>query len=120
MSDALSIEKIRSQILAKPIFAAIKTTCSYCIKFLSTIDRLNLKDSLQVVDDVHHAALLKNIRNVVSEVYRHHTVPIVFVNGRFVGGNDSFESILGRLKAVMDIAPLDQSLVLTESGKLPK
>ncbi|EHY65831.1 glutaredoxin 3 [Nematocida ausubeli] len=110
------MEQLKALILAKPIFAAIKTTCSFCVRFLSTIDKLKYADLTQTINERHHEPLLTKLREIVQKTYGHKTVPIVFINGRFIGGNDSFEKILKNIKNIMSLPRLDKSLVLTKDA----
>ncbi|EIJ88266.1 glutaredoxin 3 [Nematocida parisii] len=110
-------EHFKSLILGTPIFAAIKTSCPFCVEFLNTINRLNYSNLLQTISEVNHAPLLEKLKEITYSNYGHKTFPMIFINGRFIGGNDSFNNVLSKIKSIMNMKQLDRSLVLTPDGR---
>lgn len=112
------IEQLRECILSKPIFAIVSDTCSYCKTFIDTVKKIGYYDRLQQMKEEEYGDFFKKAREIVKDVYKHRTVPAVFVNGWFVGGNDNFQAMKGQIDKILSGKVLERSLVLTKQGAI--
>ncbi|KAI5192055.1 glutaredoxin 3 [Nematocida minor] len=110
--------QLKTLILSEPIFAAISKTCKYCTMFMSSMKELKQESNLFIMNKDTHGLLFDKLRHVVKEVYKHRTVPIIFIKGRFIGGFSDFQKYTGNIKGLLALESLEKALVFTEEGKL--
>ena len=70
-----------------------RSTCPYCIKMMEHVK--NISKSLFVEIDVEPIELFSksNLNKILSpEIGNHSTVPIVFIEGKFIGGLSDYEN----------------------------
>lgn len=87
-----------------------RPTCPYCIDFLEFLKKYNDNDNnryydkliyVEVDSDSPNSIFSKNsiLKNLKTEIKNHSTVPIVFHNGKFIGGSDTSKEYFGNIKA---------------------
>lgn len=65
--------------------------CKYCVKALALLQKQNTIHAAVVIDDF--PALLKKMRGKIPE--SHKTKPIIFLNGKFLGGYTDLAKYFG-------------------------
>jgi glutaredoxin len=85
-----------------------RPTCPYCIEFLDYLKKNNTTTGyynkliyVEVDSDSPDNLFSKNniLKNLKTEINTHSTVPIVFHNGKFIGGSDTSKEYFGNIKA---------------------
>jgi glutaredoxin len=85
-----------------------RPTCPYCIGFLDFLKNNNnttgYYDKLiyvEVDSDSPDSLFSKHniLKNLKTEIHNHSTVPIVFHNGKFIGGSDTSKEYFGNIKS---------------------
>lgn len=109
-------KSLAAEILRADIFVAIKKVCPFCVKLLDTLQRMELAGNAHVISESH--PLFADVRKAVQEAYLFKTVPVVFVRGRFVGGNSDFMEIKHKIKDLMEMPKLDPELLFSDAGRI--
>ena len=85
-----------------------RPTCPYCIGFVDFLKKNNKNTGyydktiyVEVDGDSPDNIFSKNniLKNLKTEINNHSTVPIVFHNGKFIGGSDTSKEYFGNIKA---------------------
>ena len=85
-----------------------RPSCPYCIGFLDFLKKNNTATKyydkliyVEVDSDSPDSIFSKNniLKNLKTEINNHSTVPIVFHNGKFIGGSDTSKEYFGNIKA---------------------
>lgn len=115
------VERIKSLILTKPIFSLISDSCSFCSRLINSLTKMEyLEKTLLIREEGEYRDIFRKIREVVSTSYGHKTVPVVFINGWFVGGYDNFKDISSGIDRILNSTVLDRVKVLTEEGRIKR
>jgi glutaredoxin len=85
-----------------------RPTCPYCVGFLDFLKNNNDNNEyydkliyVEVDSDSPDNIFSKNniLKNLKTEINTHSTVPIIFHNGKFIGGCDTSKEYFGNIKA---------------------
>ncbi len=77
--------------MQKPIAIYTKTTCPFCHATKALLDDLKLSYDETVVDNQ------PDLRQKLAEENNgYRTVPMVFIDGEFIGGNDDLQALHAR------------------------
>jgi len=90
--------QIESNIWTKTIFIVSKIKCPACVQAKALLNRLASKNGVKptVCDlDNYPKELVKSIIKWLSAKTGIKTVPQVWINGKFVGGNDDVQRLHG-------------------------
>lgn len=119
-NSAMNSTGIRSELVnlvcSNDIFIATASYCSYCVKLLQEIRRMNIpEETVRVINEAH--PLLAELRKAAASAFNNYsTVPLVFIKGRFYKGYTDFMMIKDKISKYSSIPMLDKDLVLTKEG----
>lgn len=96
------------------IFLGIRRSCPHCSMLLKTLEGMSLVHRAYVMDESD--PMLDSLRTMARTAFNFSTLPLVFLKGRFIGGNQQFQQIKKQVPDLLQREVLDQSLVLTKDG----
>ncbi|KAI5188442.1 glutaredoxin 3 [Nematocida sp. AWRm77] len=101
-------------ILNNDIFLGIWKQCPHCIAAQEMLDSLHLLPRTYLMNE--DDPLLESLRTLARTAFSYSTVPLVFIKGRFIGGNSELQAMKNTISEYMNMPMLDHDLVLTKNG----
>ncbi|KAK9478347.1 thioredoxin-like protein [Lipomyces japonicus] len=87
MSSNLELE-IKTLIEENPVIVFSKSYCPYCKATKSTFDQEGVKHKDLELDQLDTGAA---IQNTLAALTNQRTVPVIFIGGKFIGGNSDLQ-----------------------------
>jgi len=96
-------EQVKSLVAEHPVMVFSKSYCPFCRETKRTLDQLNVKHydiELDLLD------IGEQLQRALYEITSQRTVPAIFIDGKFVGGNSDLQALKnkGGLKTMLDEA----------------
>lgn len=102
-----SLKALQKLIDDNPIFIASKTTCPFCKQaYITLTHHLRVpKEKIKVLqlDEMKYGP---ELQKALFQMNGQRTVPHIYINGKFIGGNDKLQDLRnqGKLKALVEEA----------------
>ncbi|KAI5185716.1 glutaredoxin 3 [Nematocida homosporus] len=120
----MAIVDVRDKLVeilgSSQIVAVVAGYCKFCTMLreaLAIAEKADSSLSVSYITESH--PLYKAFRDTAYTVFdQYKTVPLVFIQGRFLGGYSNFDAISKRLNEYVSMPMLSKSLRLTKEGKM--
>lgn len=74
-----------------------RDSCPYCKNSIKLLNNLSSKNNVFIYVNIESSSLYTKsivIKNLKNKINNHTTVPIIFCNNKFIGGNSDLEKLL--------------------------
>ncbi|KAG2486539.1 hypothetical protein HYH03_014840 [Edaphochlamys debaryana] len=87
MGKAEALKDVHAAIASNKVLVYSKSSCSFCKKAKEALNQFLTPEQYTVIEIDKNPDLI-SVMEALLEITGNHTVPRVFINGRFLGGGD--------------------------------